>query len=51
MVRKLYQILKKKHPSRRKELRELIWGECSKLFSGDINMNTMIKFIRQRLEI
>jgi hypothetical protein len=50
VIKKLYHYVRRKHPERKRELKEKLCVECMKFFEGEFNVKLMIEFIRSKLE-
>jgi hypothetical protein len=51
LIKKVYSAIKMNHAEwRRGELRKELVKDCSRLFEGQITMNTLVRFMRDQLE-
>jgi hypothetical protein len=52
MIRKIYKIIKSKYPHNSvRENREKAITDCEKLFKHELNVDHLVKFIRNKMEI
>lgn len=53
-IRKIYRVMKMKMKSVRGgvgEIRSRVLSDCEKHFSGEANVGTLIRFIKQKMEM